>query len=192
MMSRTAGSMSSTSSGTEKKGSIDTMALLQAEVDGNRDSLARAAIGADAVRQPARENDEHAGLRRKPLCLAQSRAVGAGERQVRCVHDRRHAARVLDLELAAERSVGADAAVIDVVGGRPERAGMCMELVAVAVPVDIRPAIDAPDELVPLAGAVDGDLIHDRSAEGEHLLHRSAAPFVEIPARLPAAVVRTL
>ena len=137
----------------------------EAEVDGDRDALARAAIRADAVRKPAREDDEHAGLRRQPLRLAEGRAVGPGKRQIRRVHDRRHAARVLDLELAAERSVGADAAVVDVIGRGPERAGMRVELVAVALPVDVGPGVDAPGDLVPLAGAVDGDLVGDGPAK---------------------------
>ena len=187
--------MSSTSSGTEKKrldGHRRCRYPPQAEVDGDRDALARAAIGAHAVRQPAREDDEHAGLRREPLCLAERGAVRSGKRQGRRVHDRSHAARVLDLELAAERRIGADAAVVDIVRGRPECAGMRVELVAVAVAVDVGPRVDPPAEVVPLTGAVDGDLVGDGPAKRQHLLHRRAAPLVQVPARLPAAVVRTL
>ena len=65
-----------------------------------------AAIRAYTVRKPAREDDEHAGPRRKPLRLAEGHAIGPGERQLRRVHDRRDAARVLDLEFAAERRIG--------------------------------------------------------------------------------------
>src|SRR5262245_2684259 len=144
--SRAAASMSSTRSGTEKTSVIDTVTPLPAEAEVDRDgnALERASIRAYAVREPAREHDEHAGLRRKPLRLAERRAVGAGERQERRVHDGRDAARVLDLELAAERSIGADAAVVDIVGRRPERARVRVELIAVALAVHVGPAVDAP------------------------------------------------
>src|SRR6185295_7666726 len=171
--SRTAGSMSSTRSGTEKKKLTDTYAPLpaaKAEVDGDRDSLACAAIRAHPVRKPAREHDAHARPRREPLCLAEGHAVRAGERQIRRVHDRGHTARILDLELAAERRIGANAAVIDIISSGPERAGMGVELVAMAKPVDVGPAVDPPGELVPLASAVDSDLVGDGPRKAEHLL----------------------
>jgi len=50
----------------------------------------------------------------------------------------------LDLELAAERGVGADVAIVDIVARGPKSAGMGVELVTVAVPVDVRPAVDPP------------------------------------------------
>src|SRR5688500_17744339 len=97
---RAAASMSSTRSGTANTRLIDTVKPLpaQAEVDRDRDALARAAIRPNAVREPARENDEHAGPGREPVRLAERRAVGTRERQVRRIHDGGHAARVLDLE----------------------------------------------------------------------------------------------
>src|SRR6185503_16261122 len=193
--SRTAGSMSSTRRGTAKKRLIDTtrpLAAGQAEVDGDRDALARAAIGTDAVREPAREDDAHAGSRRKALRLAEGRSVRAGKRQVRRVHDRCHATRILYLELTAERAVGADSAVVDIIRGGPQGAGMRVELVAVPLAVDVRPRVDAPSDLVPLPAAVDRDLIDDGLDETKHCVHRRAAPFVQVPARLPAAMVRTL
>src|SRR5262249_35123500 len=124
--------MSSTSSGTAKKKFTDTGAPLpaaEAEVDRDRDPLASAAIRAHAVRKPAREDDAHAGAGREPLGLAERLAVRTRDRQIRRIHDRGDTARIQDLELAAERGIAANAAVIDVVGGGPERAGMRVGLV---------------------------------------------------------------
>src|SRR5262249_44420965 len=149
MASRTLASTSSTSRGTEKNSSTDMGQLPETEVDGDRDALARAAVRTHAVRQPAREHDEQAGLRRERLRFAERRPVGARKRQKRRVHDRRDAARILDLEFAAERSIGADAAVVDVVARGPQRAGVGMELVAVTLPIDVGPAVDSPGQLVP-------------------------------------------
>src|SRR5262245_12371316 len=114
--------MSSTRSGTAKKkltGPKAPLPAAEAEVDCDRDPLARAAIRAHAVRKPAREDDAHAGPRREPLCLAERRAVRTREREIGRVHDRCHTPRIRNLEFTAERGIRAGAAVVDVVRGGP-------------------------------------------------------------------------
>jgi hypothetical protein len=55
---------------------------------------------------------------------------------------------------------------------------MGVGLVAMAKPVDVRPAVDPPRELVPLAGAVDRDLLGNRLRKTQYLLQRRAAPLM--------------
>ncbi len=92
----------------------DTVAPLpsrQAEVDRDRDALARAAIRAYAVRQPAREHDEHAGAAAaSALRLRRARRRRAPETSGYGAYiTGATPLRVADLELAAERRrVGAD------------------------------------------------------------------------------------
>jgi hypothetical protein len=113
--------------------------------------------------------------------LAERGAVFAGKRQVRHIHHRCNAARILNLELAAERWVGVAAAIVDAVSRGPEGAGISVELIAVPFAIDRRAAADSPSDLMPVAGPVDGELLDDRANELEYPLQRRATPLVHIP-----------
>ena len=85
-----------------------------------------------------------------------------------------------------------DAAVAHVVGRRPEGAGMGVELVALAVPVDVGPGVHPPLAVQPPALAVGGQLVGEALGDRQHLLALRPAPFRKVVRALPAAPVRAL
>src|ERR687895_485580 len=129
----------------------------EAEVEGDSDAVALATVLAHGVREPGREQDDLPAPGRDQLARSRRLAARDGEAEERRIHRRRHAARVLHLELAAERGVLADAAVVDVVGPRPVAAGMGVKLVAMAAAVDVGPGGGLPGDAHGAAGAIGGE-----------------------------------
>ncbi len=80
------------------------------------------------------------------------------------------AARIADLELAAEAGVVGGPAVIDVIASRPVTARMGVGLVGMAGAVDVGPGIHPPLDLHRLARVVSGQLI----GEGDGLMQDRA------------------
>jgi len=92
------------------------------------------------VQQPGREHQQPAGLGDHRLVGAGLQATRHGDGEMWGIDRRHRSARIHELELAAQRRIVGDAAIIDVVDAGPVGAGMRMELVAVAAAVDVRPA----------------------------------------------------
>lgn len=164
----------------------------QTQIERNRDALLCPLVGPHGVAQPGREQDEHPRARADQFAGAGRLPARHGEAQHWRVHRRCHAARVADLEFAAERGIAGDAAIVDIVGAGPEAAGMGVELVAVAAAIDVRPGIHLPGDGDRFARAVRCGAARQVARRRQHRVGRRAAPIGQVPGRLPAAQVGML
>jgi hypothetical protein len=120
--------------------------------------------------------------------------------EMRRIHHRAGSARIEEFERPAQRRIGGDAAVIDIVDPGPEGAGMGVGQVAVAAAIDVGPHVGAPRHgenagMGPPAGvarAVDRHAIGGVAGDGQQLQRRHAAPALHVPGRLPAPFVGSL
>ena len=125
-------------------------------------------------------------------------AAWSCETEMRRVHRRQRSARIHEFELAAQRRIGGDAAVVDVVDSRPVGAGVRVEFVAVAAAVEVGPHVGAPcpgsaaRAIADIALAVRRHPVGEVATDGQQLDGRGAAPAIHILARLPAAQVGML
>ena len=173
---------------------------LQTEIERDGDALGGALIGPHLVDHPCREHHQPAGLGPDALGGARRQAARHGVAEMRRVHRRQRPARIHELELAAQRRIGIDAAIVDVIDARPEGPGMGMEFVAVAAAVDVRPHVAVPGHgkvsgmrtAAGIALAIRRHAVGEVAADAHQLDRRRAAPAIHVPARLPAAEVGVL
>ena len=149
------------------------------------------------MQQPRREQDQPAGLGMNGLVDPARLAAGHREAQMGGVHIRRRATRIEEFQLAAERRIGTDAPVIDIVYARPVGAGMRMGLVGVAAAIDVRPHVGAPGHReiagmragADITRAIRRHAIGDVASDCEQLDGRRPAPPIHVVGRLPAALI---
>src|SRR5471030_2864039 len=113
-----------------------------AEIEGDRNALTAAAIGQHLVHQPGRKDYHAAGLGAQPFGGA--RRQRSSHSQVRRIHHRERPARIEEFELATQRRIGIDAAIVDIVDARPVGARVRVETIAIAVAIDVRPHVADP------------------------------------------------
>ena len=134
---------------------------------------AAAAIRSHLMQQPGGEHNHASSLGPEPLRAARRLAARHGVGKLGRHHHRHRPARVHEFELAAQRRVGVDAAIVDIVDCRPHRLGMRVVLVAVAAAIDVGPDVGDPghaDEArmrsaADDAAAIHGDTVGDVAAE---------------------------
>ena len=139
------------------------------------------------MRHPAREEHHHAALR--PGQRAVHRRARRRGGRLGVAQQRADAARIEELELAAQVGRRRDAAVVDVEGPGPEAARMGVQLVGLAAAIDVGPALDAPVDGDRPALPVDGQAVGEGPGPPQHGVERRAAPAGHVAGRVPAADV---
>lgn len=91
-----------------------------AQVEGDGDAFACAAVGADLMLEPGWEENEQSRTRPDPFGGAGAKPAITGVGQVGGEYGGRRAAGVEHFEIAAQGRVGGDAAVVHVVRAGPE------------------------------------------------------------------------
>lgn len=96
-----------------------------------------AAIEPHLVHHPGGKHHQPSGSGLHPLGGAGRQAARHGDTETRRVHRRQRPARIHEFEFAAQRRIVRDAAVVDIVDGRPVGPGIGVVFVAVAGAIDV-------------------------------------------------------
>src|SRR5271163_4514820 len=126
---------------------FERMESIDAKIDGDRNAQRVAAIGAHGMQQERGKYEQQAGPWFDGLGASRRKSALAGEFEHGRVHHRRGAPRVHHFELAAIFRMVEATAVVDVVGGGPERAGVIVAGVGAVGLIDVRPGLHDPIRL---------------------------------------------
>ena len=163
-----------------------------AEIECDGDAQSVAPVRSDLMKEPRGKQEQEARSRPDGLRRADRLAVFSHEFQTRRVHSGSGPAGIEHFELAAQTRIRSAAAVSDIVGPGPERAGMIVADIPVARPVDVRPRHDAPFGLDRFAVSIGGQAIGHLFGQIENEGDLRAAPDGDLAIRVPASRIGSL